>query len=552
VSCLAPMGEAVAQPGAPFERPGDERPELPDLERPPEDPELELPPLPERSRERLSAGPRIVLREIRVTGVTAFSEDELRRVTERYVGRPVSAHELQQLGDELTLLYVDAGYVNSGAVLPDQEITDGVVEYRVVEGALEEIQISGNRWFRERWLRARLERGASVPLRVADLEQQLQILQQDARIRRVRAELLPGARRGDAILRVDVEEERPYRAWLEFSNHEPPSVGALGASVRLAHDNLTGWGDRLEIEAAFTEGYRDYTGRYEIPVNRWDTTVRAFYDYGESDVVEEPFDAFDIEAEWQSFGVGVLQPLRRTSRERLDAWLDVEHRRSESFLLGEPFSFGDLAPSERGRAEINVIRLGAEWTYRDLAQALALRSQASVGVDVFGATSSDSSSAPDGSFVAWLGQILWARRFERWGLELIARADCQLANDPLLSLEQFSIGGRYTVRGYRENQLVRDNGVLASVELRVPLWRGAGGRDYVQLAPFADFGHGWQTDREELGPSTLASVGVGVRAAFTDHVYGAFYWGHRLRDVPEPADHDLQDDGVSFELVLAY
>lgn len=544
-----------AQPSLPFERPGDVQPELPDLERPEDEPALILPPLPERperERGRLSAGPRVEVREIRVSGSTVFSASELDGVTAPWTGRSVSAQELVELADRLTRLYVEAGYVNSGAVLPDQEITGGVVEYRIVEGALAEIHLSGNRRFRDRWLRTRLERGASVPLRVGSLEERLQILQQDPRIRRVQAALVPGARRGEAVLRVQIDEERPYRIWLGFSNHEPPSVGALRGEANLVHENLTGWGDRLQVRVGITEGYQDYAARYEIPVNRWDTTVRASFDYGSSEVVEEPFEAFDIESRSRTFGIGVRQPLRRTLRERLDAWLDLEVRRSATFLLDEAFSFGDLPADDRGRSELTALRLGGEWVYRDLVQAIAVRSQASVGLPLFGATSHGDGSVPDGRFFSWLGQLLWARRFDRWDLELVARADCQLASHPLLSLEKFSVGGNDTVRGYRENQIVRDNGVVASLELRIPLWRRADGRDYVQVAPFADFGRGWQTRRDDIGPNTIASVGVGVRAAVTRHVQGNLYWGYALRDVPDAPDRDLQDDGVHFELVVSY
>ena len=35
--------------------------------------------------------------------------------------------------------------------------------------------------------------------------------------------------------------------------------------------------------------------------------------------------------------------------------------------------------------------------------------------------------------------------------------------------EKFSLGGVNSVRGYRENELVSDNGVIGSMELRIPL-----------------------------------------------------------------------------------
>ena len=144
------------------------------------------------------------------------------------------------------------------------------------------------------------------------------------------------------------------------------------------------------------------------------------------------------------------------------------------------------------------------------------------------------------------------RRFDPWGVQLVFRTDAQLAQDPLLSLEQFSVGGHATVRGYRENELVRDNGVVSSLELRVPLWTDVAGRPGVQLCPFFDWGNSWNTDRPEAEPQTLMSAGVGLRFALTNHLEGQIYWGEELRKVADPPDRDLQDTGVHFQLALIY
>lgn len=106
---------------------------------------------------------------------------------------------------------------------------------------------------------------------------------------------------------------------------------------------------------------------------------------------------------------------------------------------------------------------------------LAARSTLSFGLDALGATT-HGGDAPDGRFFAWLAQLQWGHRLpERYrGSELIARLDAQLTGDRLLSLEKFGMGGLRTVRGYQENQLVRDNGIAGSVELRVPVLQTEG------------------------------------------------------------------------------
>ena len=110
----------------------------------------------------------------------------------------------------------------------------------------------------------------------------------------------------------------------------------------------------------------------------------------------------------------------------------------------------------------------------------------SFGLDAFGATVNQT-GLPDGIFFAWLGQFQWVQRFsqfswvqglgqypwvQRLGLldsYAIFRSSFQYSDAPLLSLEQVSIGGRYSVRGYRENTMLRDRAALSSLEMRVPV-----------------------------------------------------------------------------------
>ena len=138
--------------------------------------------------------------------------------------------------------------------------------------------------------------------------------------------------------------------------------------------------------------------------------------------------------------------------------------------------------------------------------------------------------------------------------QLVARFDVQLTDSPLFSLEQFAVGGHSTVRGYRENRLVRDNGLVGSLELRLPLpmpsWREWQPR--LELAPFFDVGRSWNTDRATVGPKTLMSAGVGGRLGLFEKLDFEVYWGHAIESVEELGDGGLQDDGVHIGAVWSW
>ena len=192
---------------------------------------------------------------------------------------------------------------------------------------------------------------------------------------------------------------------------------------------------------------------------------------------------------------------------------------------------------------------------------LAVRSRFSVGINVLGATINADRSVPDGQFFAWLGQAQAIKQFgeKLFGLQLLGRMDLQVANSPLFPLEQIALGGRFSVRGYREVTLLRDNVYLASVETRFPLLRRASGEPIVQFAQFIDVGHGWNlgqnraftTSLPAQSQDTLASIGVGLRWSILPKDRATFevYWGQQLAHIPR-VGNSLQDHGVHLGVVI--
>jgi hemolysin activation/secretion protein len=520
--------------------------ELP--EQPPAGPILPPPPLPPED-DQLSGALRIQLREFRITGNSVFNDAQLAEVLAPYTKREITSAELQAARQALTVYYVERGYVNSGAVIPDQKVTDGIVELRIIEGYLTDVEVEGARWFLPSTIEKRLMIEADRPLQVERLEQRLQLLQQHSRIRRVNAQLGPGAARGEAVLRVRIEEELPVELGLDFANDEPASVGELAAHVRARLTNLAGRADVLSGDFSFSEGLTDVQGRYSLPLNKWDTTLDLRIRHSESEIIEEPFDLNEFESWSTTYGIGLLQPLYRTPSTELRIAMIGEWRRSRTSDSSGGFSFpGSGADIETGRSTISVLRLGGEWIQRTRSRVLALRSLVNVGLPVLGATENPG-GLPDSRFVSWLTQFQWAQRFpDLSDVELLFRTDLQLANDPLMPMEQIAVGGMRSVRGYRENQLVRDQAVIGSIEVRFPLYRSAGGRHIVQLAPFLDIGHAWNEERDTPSPRTIAGLGAGLRYRFHRLLLAEFYYAEQLRSVPDPAERSLQDRGIHFRL----
>ncbi len=518
---------------------------------------LDLPkPLPHHDPP-LSARERIRVDRFALTGNTVFNASELAAVTAPYLHRMLTAEELQDVRRQLTLYYVERGYLNSGAVIPDQPVENGVVQIRIIEGRLTALEVTGATHLADDYFQQRLRPEADAPLNVSYLQDRLQLLQQSPLIEQLQAELTPGVQPGEGVLQLAVREARPYEIGLAVANNNPPSIGQTRAYLYGLDRNLSGVGDSLGLSYGHSleSSTADWRVFYARPLNAQDTTLQVWAEQNETSVIEDRFDSLDITSTLQTYGVSLTHPVYRTPQQSLSMGFNVERRHSESYLGDIPFSFAP-GENENGQATIAVARWIQEWLDRQLDQVIAARSTFSFGFDAFGATVN--TLEPDGRFIAWLGQLQWAQRFGEQDYQLIFKSNLQLANQPLLPMEKCALGGMNTVRGYPENTLVRDQCFNASLEFRVPVYQlplAGVSRGYhegqVQLAAFADYGHADNKGQFNLEPHSIYSAGLGIRWDPGSKINAALYWGYPFQDVAE-GETGWLSPRISFAVQAAY
>jgi hemolysin activation/secretion protein len=556
------LADAARAQFAPAGRPGqrgleETRPPLPEL-APPRAPALELPPVPPPPvREPpLSSGVRVLVNAIRLTGNTVFSDAELAPIIAPYLGRAITTEELLDLRDALTAHYVESGYVNSGAVIPDQEVREGVIAVEIVEGELAEIVVNGLTSLRPEFVSDRIRLGAGPPLNVNELRERIQLLLLDPAIDQVNARLGPGLRRGEGRLEVDVVEAPRNQPQARFANDRAPAVGAEEIEVTASFGNLLGRSDPLRIQLAASKGLKEGSLDYSVPLTARDLRFFVSGDVTHAKVVEKPFSEIDVESTSSSLQAGLSWPVIKTLDDELRLEASLEHERTTTSLLGRRFSFSEGV--DDGRTKITALRLVQQWQRRSQDQVIALRATESIGLDLPG-TTRNSGDVPDGQFFAWLGQAQFARRLFGSDWQLVLRGDLQLTNDRLLPIERIAIGGVDTVRGYRENELVVDNGWITSAELRIPLGRLAlpgfstePDDGALQLVPFVDAGGGWNVDAPDPEENVIYAVGAGLRWQPNRRIDLRLDFAPPLVDVPEPEENNLQDLALYFELVMRF
>jgi len=463
----------------------------------------------------------IIVKKFEVTGSSVFSDRELDAITTPYLDQPLSIFELLQIRTKITELYIDRGYITSGAYLPEQDLQKGIVKIQIVEGGLAEIKIKGLTRLNEDYIKSRLVIATGKPLNRNRLLEALQLLQINPLIENISANFT-------------------------LDNSRTPSVGSERRQIQLNEANLTGIGDRLSISYSNTNGSNAFDVSYTIPFNPNNGTIGMSFGTSVSNVIEPPFNILDITSNSRNYELTLRQPILQNTVQDLALGLSLSHRQSSASLLNGLIPFPSIETGTDGQTRVTALRFFQEYVQRSAEEVFAVRSQINLGLKALGSTIN--LNAPDSQFVSWRGQMQYVRLFAPETL-LLLRTDLQLSDRPLLSKEQINFGGQDNIRGYRQDALLSDNGLLLSMEMRIPLLRLPEISGLLQIITFYDFGTVWNHQAEtNPDPSTLASVGVGLRFQVSDRLTIRIDLGIPLSRI-FAEKKTLQENGIYFSIL---
>jgi hemolysin activation/secretion protein len=548
---------ALAQPVPNLPNPGFERPTLPNSEPqiptlPPPEQLLPTPNTPPTTTILNDFSSKIVVKKFDVTGSTVFSPSELQKIIASFTNRPIGFNELLQSANQITELYAQNGYINSGAFIPGNqtfEAQGGTVKIEIIEGSVEDIVVTGTQRLNPKYITSRIALGTNKPLKVDRLLESLRLLQLDPLIKNLSTELAAGREPSTSIIKLQVTENPTWRTGITAGNNRTPSVGELIAQANLSQNNLTGNGDSLALSYGRSEASNIYDINYTLPINPRNGTLKFQYSRSNSRVVENPFDRLDINGTAQDISIGYRQPLLQTTAQEFALGITIANRETNTgylaSIIGDRVGYPSPGADDNGVTRITAARLFQDYTLRDSQQVLAARSQVSFGVNTLDATVSPSS--PNSNFVTWRGQGQYVRALAPNSI-LLLKLEGQIADRPLVALEQIGVGGQDTVRGYRQDLLLGDNGLLASAEVRIPIFTPADSKQVLQIVPFVDFGV-ISNQAPNLNPKNdmIASGGVGLRYQSGDNFFAKFDYGVPFTLIDQPK-RTGQEKGLHFSM----
>lgn len=478
--------------------------------RPPQLPEMregEPEPIPPEMRAL-----KIILKEVRIVGATAVPVEQLQGRAASYVGREITGAQIFELARDLTVAYRNAGYILSQVIVPPQTITDGVLTLRVIEGYVAEVRVEGDPAVAETLVALGEKIKASRPLSAGVLERYL-LIANDLPGVHVRSVLSPSKTVGAADLTL-MATVRHVDGFGALDNYGSKYLGPGQVSASLTGNQLleaneqwrfigvTAGGDRELSFGQFsyaqvlsTEGLK-----LEAAVSRERTRP--------GDVLE----VYEIRGRSDTATLTLGYPLLRARNQSVFTRGIIDARNV----------YGDTLGTRVTEDRIRALRVGATWIALDrFGGQNSFDAVYSQGVD---GTSEDdplkSRVGADGRF----GKLSFDyARFQLLSPKaaLTLGAGGQWTDEPLLSSEQYALGGRRFGRAYEPAELVGDRALAFRME---SAYLGRADIEWLaayQLFAFYDVGKVWYVNSPASGVATsrsLASAGFGTRANVGSHL----------------------------------
>lgn len=458
------------------------------------------------------------LYDVQIHGSTVYSAEELKAEFSGLIGQTVSLADVQRTVNNITRRYRNDGYVLSKAVLPAQQVGNGVVQVRVVEGFVSKVVLEGDvgdRNLIEKYMK-KIE--GMQPLRINELERYI-LLTNDLPGVSAKAVLRPSAGVvGGADVVVTVSQDK-FEGSVGVDNRGSKFIGRHQFTTTLAANNLLGMYDRTtvrNITTAQTNELRFFDIQHEEQVNSEGTKLRVTVARADSEP-GSTLEPLDIEGDSTSFAVGAYHPVIRSRAQNLTLRSVFDYRNTRTEILDAEFS------DDR----IRSLRIGGAFDVADRFDGINLiDAELAHGLDVLSASDQGfnrSRADADSDFTKV--EVNLARRQQLpWQLSLLASASGQYAFDPLFSAEEYRLGGVGFGQAYDPSEITGDHGIGTHLELQYGDALGQPYMESYQVYTYYDIGAVWQERSRFVSSAdrqSLASAGLGLRFNINEAISGS-------------------------------
>ena len=472
------------------------------------------------------------------------------KVVSKFLNKRLTRGDLNTLITDIILYYRKNDRPVVDVVVPQQEITGGVVQVLVLEGHVGTVTVTGNRWFSPDEVKSGFRAKSGDPIIATDIKSDLEWINQNP-FHTSDVIYQPGAANGITNINLETQDRFPARFYAGYEDSGNPETGfdryLVGLNWGDAWD--AGLGHQLNYQYTTSGNFNSlqaHSGSYVIPLP-WHHTLTLLGNYIQTDGTIPPY--FGISGvSYQASGRYSI-PLPRIGDYQQSFGLGFDYKYNHNSL-----QFGDV-PISVSPVEVDQFVMAYDSSLRDDYGITSL------DVQVYespggGLTNYNTDKAFGESHTYATSDYSYATmqltRLTRLpgDFSLFLRGEAQFANTNLTQSEQLGFGGYDTVRGYDDREVNKDEGFITNVEIRSPVV-GLGPligchefNDQLQFLVFWDNAIAYNHNLLPGEPTetALSSLGGGARYTINTNLSVRADYGFQLVNTHLDNDHGGRGD----------
>jgi hemolysin activation/secretion protein len=486
------------------------------------------------------------INEFQISGNTVFPQEVLLEALQENLGGGRTAEDVEKARLILERFYHANGYPTALVNIPEQTVEDGVVRLQVIESKIRRVRITGNRFFTmEKILNALPTFREGKMLYVPNVQGELAELNRNPDLK-VAPVLMPGKELGTIDVELKVKDKLPLHGSLEMNNRNTHTTTDLRLNGMLRYDNL--WQKDHSISFQFqtspedTQEVKLFSGSYVWPSFFGNENMSVLYGVA-SDSDTAFGSGFTVQGKGYIIGYREIVPLSRLGDYAHNLTLGIDYKDFD-----EDLEFG----GDVEETPVTYVPLSVSYSSSLRGESGVTRFNAGLDLALRGLTSNESDFVYK-RYNARGNYVIFGAGIEReqnlpLDMGLLVKINGQLADQPLISNEQYTVGGMMSLHGYKESEATGDNAVHGNVMLSSPDLAGLfkwGDRLKINLRAYYDAAYLTLNDPlpgedEEI---TLQGTGAGIRGIWDNRIEVMVDWGLALEDT---ADTDGGDNVVYF------
>ena len=433
-----------------------------------------------------------------------------------------SHHRYGVQGIDLLVKYLnnkiaERGFITTTVLLPEQDLSTGILQLKLVPGYIGKVTFANPKQYGT-WHNAFPTSEGNL-LNVRALEQGVEQMQ-SAGNQVIKLQLKPGEKAGTSDVILDIKRTKPWSIGVGFDDAGLENTGRREGSVSVALYNPTGLNDTLsytynrDFQGHHEYGTKGYDAAYNLPLGNFTLGVNAYHnEYHERVTALVPY---DLSSSSYTVETGLTGLIYRDRIRKTQGFFKLIQKERSTYINGE-----ELGVQRQDTCAYRIGMLHRQYWGQSVIDGSLYYQKgmpwlgAKAGYDDFTA------GYPTTRYALWGGSINIGTpvKLGKTMGRYTFTARGQYTNDTLYGSEHFSIGGRYTVRGFTgEQNLAAEKGFFLRNELGIPVVK-------LNLEPYVgvDYGRVWGPSSERLLGNNLAGVVFGLRGTLAKGLqYDAF------------------------------